>query len=196
MFFQHNILLWYKKLKPYITFLKLILTSLNLRKINNKIRNNFVAKCTSQVLSSLSFVVSSIRLISKGDCGFQKTHNFFFSLGFFVNDSILKKLLQFYYQTFDNELHKIVEIGRHFVIIKREIKNVFCNMFLALKLSWVLGLFWNTYFYTQNCLLFRFSKFLFIFHDFAGVSYWDFWFFISWDWEYYLNNLGTLLSAI
>ncbi len=88
---RHGELLRYKEPAAHILSLNLPSALLDLRKIDNKLSDDLVARQISQVLLSPPFVSFSFGLFSKGNGRFRKIHLFFFSSGSFFNNYIPKK---------------------------------------------------------------------------------------------------------
>ena len=96
----------------------------------------------------------------------------------------------------DNMLQKAAAVRRHCVIIKHYIKNNSGNISVTEYIGWFLGFRWRAYFYTENCLPFRFLTSSFIFHLFVEVFHWVLLSFLGWDLEYYLNNFVALCQNL
>ncbi len=131
MLLQHDILLRYKRPEMYILSPNLLLTLFGLRKTDDKLSNNLVVERIFHVLSSAPFVYSPLGLVSKGNSEFQKIHKLSFLPGSSVNNRILQKAIHLFYTTLDNVFQKVVAAKRHFVIIKRNMKNTFSNNFVV-----------------------------------------------------------------
>ncbi len=139
---------------------------------------------------------SSLRLVLIDNSLFRKIHYFSFPPDSSVNDCIPKKTVHLHYMILDNMIQKVMAARRHFVIIKCNIKDNFCNIPLALHIQWLLGFYWRVCFYTKNRLSFGLSILFFIFNMFTEAFYWIFQSFLGWDLEYYLDNYVAFISVI
>ena len=70
-------------------------------------------------------------LIPQGDSVFRKIHRIFFLSSWSINNLIPKKAVHLYYTILENRIQKVVEAGRQYMNIKRNIKNNFNNILLA-----------------------------------------------------------------
>ena len=85
------------------------------------------------------FISSPLSLIEKHDGGFRRIHYLSYPLRDSVNDGIPEEYSNIKYTTFDEIITMIKEAGRHSIIIKRDIKDAFRNISMALNNRWLLG---------------------------------------------------------
>ena len=142
--------------------------------IEDKPSDNLVIRQISQVLSSPPFINFLLKLVPKNNREFKKIHYFSFPPDSFINDCILKKTVHLCYTTENNILQKLVIVEHHYVMIKHNIKDVFCNIILALHVWWFFRFYWKAFFYTKNRLSFRPSKLSFIIYQFIETFHWVF----------------------
>ncbi len=192
MFLWYNASLRYKESEGKILSLNLLSTLFDSKKIDDKLNNDLIVRRISQVLSSSLFVCSSFRLVPKGECRFWKIHNLFFPPSFFVNDCMPKKAVQFRYTTLNNLVRKVVAAERPSVIIKRDIKDAICNIFVVPNVWWLLRFYWGACLYTENYLFFKLRPSSFIFNLIADAFYWFLQSFLSRDLGHHLDNFVTL----
>lgn len=83
----------------------------------------------------------------------------------------------------------VLQACRHYIIIKKDIKNPFCNIRIAPHVQWLLGFFWSQETYQEICFFFGLAKSIFIFNLFAKTIYWMLQFYFSWaNFKHYLDN--------
>lgn len=120
----------YKKPRnAFILLRNLVLVIANLIIINNKLKKD-VRLCyiISVYKPKSSFISSSLDLILKHDSGFYKIHHPFYLKSCLVNDYILDTVEKLIYTKFQKVLELILAIGRSYIIIKKDIKDIFCNI--------------------------------------------------------------------
>ncbi len=170
--------------------------SLTLKKLMISWVKTWLPGVSLSVLSSLLSVCFLLKLIRKCNGRFWKTYHLFFSPGFSINDRISTNTVYLSDNTLDSLLQKVVEVGRHFIIIKYDIKNVICHIFMTLHIYWHLGFYWRVWFYIENCPFFELSTLSFIFNLFAEPFHWILQSFLGWNLEHYLVNFVTGFLAV
>jgi hypothetical protein len=88
-------------------------------------------------------VSSPLGLVGKSDGNFRRIHHLSHPPGRSVNDGIPESYGYLRYDTFEDILNLIVAAGRHCVITKRDIKNAFRNIPVALHEQRLLSFSWN-----------------------------------------------------
>ena len=63
----------------------------------------------------------------------------------------------------------VIKTNKNYFIIKRNIKNAFRNVPMALKHQWLLNFKWQNVYYKETCLLFDLIIALIIFNLFANT---------------------------
>lgn len=112
-------------------------------------------------------ISSPLGLVPKHDRGFRKIHHLSYPHGSLVNDFIAFKSSTLSYSLLRNVFEKIVVAGKGIVLIKRDIKDAFCNIPVAPHIQWLLGFQWKGIHYKETCLPFSLSTAPFIFNLFA-----------------------------
>lgn len=135
-------------------------------------------------------------LIPKGNGKFCKIHLFFFYQAPLSMIFSRQKAMHLHYTSLNKVPLKVVEAGRHYVIIKCNIKDDFVNTFMLPYFWGFFGFCWRTFFHTENFLSFRFSASIFIFNLFAEDFHRVFQSFLSWDFDHYLDNFVAFLPTI
>ena len=92
-------------------------------------------------------------------------------LGLFINIAILKAYSTFTYSTIDEILVLILFAKRGAVILKRDFKNTFQNIPVAITNQRLLGFKWEKIIYTKYYLPFSLAITLFFFNLFTEALY-------------------------
>lgn len=81
--------------------------------------------------NSISFYLG---LVLKYDGRFKKIYHLLYLYHFLVNDYIVTEYLTILYSSLKNILTKIITAEKHFILVKWDIKDVFCNILIALHI--------------------------------------------------------------
>ena len=92
-------------------------------------------------------------------------------LGLFINAAILKAYSTLTYNTIDEILVLILLTRRGAVILKRNLKDIFQNILVAITDQRLLGFKWEKIVYTKYCLPFSLATVPFFFNFFAKALY-------------------------
>jgi hypothetical protein len=87
------------------------------------------------------FISLLLGFVSKHNSSLHCIYYLSFLIGTSVNNSISINASHLHYTTIIRIFALIVQAGRYSVIIKHNIKDVFCNILLALYIYWLLGFF-------------------------------------------------------
>ena len=79
------------------------------------------------------FIFLLLGLVSKHDGGWRRIYYFFFLDRRSVNDNISKNYSAIKYITIDTIFQLVVDTGKKCLIIKRDIKDAFCNVLIAVQ---------------------------------------------------------------
>ena len=118
---------------------------------------------------------SPVRLIPKLDRTFRRIYNLSSPKpcwGLFVNAAILKAYSTLTYSTVDDILALILLTRREAVILKRDLKDAFWNILVAITNQRLLGFKWEKIVYTKYCLPFSLATTPFLFNLFIEALYW------------------------
>ncbi len=99
------------------------------------------------------------------------------------------------YTRFQEVLQLVINAGRHCVIMKRDVKDVFTNVPVAPKHRWLLGFRWEGRYYNETCLSFGLATALFIFNLFAEALYWIMASFLRWVLCHYLDGFVAIFRS-
>jgi hypothetical protein len=110
--------------------------------------------------------------VPKGDGGWRRIHHLSFPDDTSVNAFIPHEFGAIVYVTFDEIINDIIAAGRHSIIIKRDIKEAFRNIPVAIPDQWLLGFYWNGTYYCERALSFGLRTAPMIFNLFAEAFHW------------------------
>jgi len=119
-----------------------------------------------------NLVSSPLGLVVKHDGGWRRIHNLSHPIGRSVNDAIPEESAALVYTTIDNVLHHVREVGRGCILVKRDIKDAFRNIPVAVNLRRLLAFEWQGHFYTESCLPFGLRTAPILFNLFAEGLHW------------------------
>lgn len=109
--------------------------------IDNKLKKDFwLCQVISVENLEPPFISSSLDLVSKYDGGFYRIYDLSYPKSYLVNNHIPDGVEELRYTKFQEILDLIVTVGRSCIIIKRNIKDVFCNIPVAPQHQWLLGI--------------------------------------------------------
>jgi ribonuclease HI len=146
--------------------------------------------------SEPSLVSSPLGLVVKSDGTFRRIHHLSYPPGKSVNDGIPESYGYLKYDTFQDILNLVIKAGRHCVITKRDIKNAFRNIPVALHEQRLLGFSWNGQLYRETCLSFGLRTAPFIFNLFAEALHWMLVSYLHWhDLVHYLDDFIYIKAA-
>lgn len=117
-------------------------------------------------------IVSPLGLVTKHDGGFRRIHNLSFPRKTSVNSFIPEEYATLRYTLFWEVLEHARLAGPNAVIIKRDLKDAFRNIPIALADQWLLGFQWSDKYYTERSLPFGLRSAPFIFNIFAEALHW------------------------
>ncbi len=136
--------------------------------IEKKIQEDLASGCVTLVhQSNRPFIFSPLGLVSKYDRGWKRIHYLLHVRGESVNDHIPDGIGKVRYTRFPEVLQLVINVGRHFVIIKRDVKDGFRNVPVAPQHRWLLGFRWEGRYYNETCLSFGLATASYIFNLFA-----------------------------
>lgn len=108
----------------------------------------------------------------KGDGGWRRIHHLSFPDDSSVNAFIPREFGALTYVTFDEIISNITAAGRHSIIIKRDIKDAFRNIPVAISDQWLLGFCWDDIYYCERALSFGLRTAPMLFNLFAEAFHW------------------------
>jgi hypothetical protein len=89
----------------------------------------------------------------------------------------------------------ILSAGRHCVIVKKDIKDAFRNIPVALNNQWLLGFSWNGQHYSETCLPFGLATAPLIFNLFGEGFHWILESWLLWTVLHYLDDFIRIIPA-
>lgn len=141
--------------------------------INEKLSQDLSTRRVVEVVDLVSsFISSSLGLIPQYDRDLQKIHHFFYPKDNSVNDCITAEAFALLYTSLQHIFEKVLKAGRHLVLIKQDVKNVFWNIPMTPYMQWLLRFLWKERYYQEMCLFFDILISAFIFNFFAEAFYW------------------------
>lgn len=154
-----------------------------------------MARVLEVKIPSLPFISSPLGLVPKHDGGFWKIHHLSYPRGDSVNDHITQEACSLSYTSLQQVFKQIIAAGRFCVLIKRDVKDAFCNILIAPPMQWLLGFLWREKYYQETCLPFGLSTAPFIFNLFAEAFHWILESYLGWTVDHYLDNFIAILPA-
>lgn len=118
------------------------------------------------------FISSPLGLVPKHDGGWRRIHHLSHPVGRSVNDHIPDGAGEMRYSRFQDVLQMVIQAGRNYTILKRDIKDAFRNVPVAPHHQWLLGFTWKGKHYKETCLSFGLSTAPFIFNLFGKGLHW------------------------
>ena len=91
------------------------------------------------VIQSYLFILSFLGLLLKPNGGFCHIHHLSHPQGSLVNDFISKEASNLCYTSLTKVTVMILQAGYHCIIIKKDIKDAFLNIPVALHIQWLFG---------------------------------------------------------
>lgn len=86
-----------------------------------------------QGLSTFPYICSLLSLVLKHDSGWQRIHHLFYFCGELVNHHIPNGVEKLRCTRFQEVLQLVIEVGRHCIILKKDVKDAFGNIFFAFQ---------------------------------------------------------------
>ncbi len=164
--------------------------------IEKKLQEDLASGCVTQGHKpSRPFICSPLGLVPKHDGSCRRIHHLSHPHGKSVNDYIPDKMGEIWYTRFQKVLQLIINAGRHFVIMKRDVKDAFRKVLVALQHRWLLGFRWERRYYKETCLSFGLAIALFIFNLFAEAPHWIIASFLRWVLCHYLDNFVAIFRS-
>lgn len=120
------------------------------------------------------FICSPQGLVPKKDGGFRRIHHLSHPNGSSVNDGIPKEWSSLEYAALQRMFDLVREAGRGAWIFKRDLKDAFRLIPIAVSQRRLLGFTWNGQFYHENCLPFGLRTAPLLFNLFAEGLQWIF----------------------
>lgn len=111
--------------------------------ITEKLKDDLSSGHVIPATQGYSFISSPLGLVPKPNDGLRRIHHLSHSRGSSVNDFIPKKASNLRYTSLKKVTEMILRAGRHCVIIKKDIKDAFRNIRIALHVQWLLGFSWD-----------------------------------------------------
>jgi len=144
---------------------------------------------------SFPFISSPLGLVPKGDGGYRRIHHLSYPQGSSVNSHILEAASTIKYIKVTEIYKAILTAGRHCVIVKKDIKDAFRNVPVALNNQWLLGFSWNGQFYSETCLPFGLATAPLIFNLFGEGFHWILESWLFWTILHYLDDFIRIIPA-
>lgn len=141
-----------------------------------------------------TIVSSPLGLVPKHDGGWRRIHDLSYPEDESVNDAISADSAAISYVLFDTLTDRIMHAGRGCTIIKRDIKDAFRMVPVALALRHLLAFSWAGVVYTEACLPFGLATAPFIFNLFAEGLHWMLTALLGDILEHYLDDFIFILA--
>jgi hypothetical protein len=115
---------------------------------------------------------SPLGLVPKADGGFRRIHNLSWPQGLSVNDAIPDEYAALQYASIDQVLSLVRAAGPGAILLKRDIKDAFRMVPIALAHQRFLGFCWQGIVYNEKVLPFGLRTAPFLFNLFAEALHW------------------------
>ncbi len=164
--------------------------------IDNKLRNDLALQRVVEVKAPAPpFISSPLGLVPKHDGGWRKIHHLSHLRGHSVNSQIPDGAGEMRYTRFQDSLRMVTKAGKNCVIRKRDVKDAFRNLPVALQHQWLLGFKWRNKHYKEPCLSFGLSTAPFIFNLFGEGLHWILVSYLRWILVHYLDDFIAIFTA-
>lgn len=140
--------------------------------IENQLESDLARGRVSQVQPIKPFISSPLGLVPKTDKGWRRIHHLSHPPSASVNDHIPPAYGALNYESRSNLLDLVRKAGPRATLIKRDLKDAFRMIPVALSQRWLLGFEWNGTYYHENCLPFGLRTAPFLFNLFAEALHW------------------------
>ncbi len=108
--------------------------------IEKKLQKDLASGCVTPVYQpSRPFICSPLGLVPKHNEGWRGIHHLSHPRGELVNDYIPDGVGEMMYTRFQEVLQLVINEGKHFVIMKRDVKDALKNVPVAPQHRWLLG---------------------------------------------------------
>ena len=135
--------------------------------ITEKLKDDLLLRCVIPATQSYPFISSPLGLVPKPNGGLCRIYHFSHPRGSSVNNFKKKEASNLQYTSLRKVTDMVLQVGRHCVIIKKDIKDVFRNIPVAPHVQLLLGFSWGQETYQEACLSFGLATSSFIFNLFA-----------------------------
>ena len=144
---------------------------LNPQIITEKLKDDLLSGRVIPSTQSYLFISLPLGLIPKPNGSICRIHHLSHPQSSSVHNFISKKASNLRYTSLKKGTEMVLQAGRHCVIIKKDIKDPFCNIPVAPHMQWLLGFSWDQQTYQEVCLSFGLATSPFIFNIFVKVIY-------------------------
>jgi hypothetical protein len=110
--------------------------------------------------------------VPKPDNGWRRIHDLSYPRDLSVNDNIPEPWATLEYTTFDEAINALLLVGKGAILVKRDLSDAFRHIPIAESDQWLLGFFWNGFFYIDRFLPFGLRTAPFLFDLFAKALHW------------------------
>lgn len=163
--------------------------------IDKKLCEDLALQRAVEVKPKRLFISSPLGLVSKHDGGWRKIHHLSHLVGRWVNNHISDGAKEMRYTRFQDVLEMVIRGGRNCVIMKRDIKDAFKNVPVALHHQWLLGFRWKNKYYKETYLSFGLSTAPFIFNLFGEGLHWILLSYLRWALVHYHDDFVAVFPA-
>ncbi len=144
---------------------------------------------------SRPFICSLLGLVPKHNGGWRRIHHLSHPHVESVNSYIPDGVGEIRYKCFQEVLQLVINEGRYCVIMKRDVKDAFRNVPVALQHRWLQGFRWERRYYKETCLSFGLATAPFIFNLFAEALHWIIASFLRWVLCHFLDDFMTIFGS-
>ena len=140
--------------------------------IQSKLEDDLLLRRILPTEPIFPFISSPLGLVPKHDGGRRRIHHLSHPEGGSVNDHIPSHYASIRYITVDDIFDLVARGGRHCLIVKKDIKDAFRIIPIAVEQRWLFGFEWKDSYYHEACLPFGLATAPALFNLFAEAFEW------------------------
>lgn len=142
------------------------------------------------------FYSSPVGLVPKSDGGWRRIHHLSHPAGNSINDWISPDSSRLAYTSRTDFINLVLLAGRGSLLIKRDLKDAFRMVPVAMNQRWMLGFQWEGQYYHENCLPFGLRTAPFIFNLLGEGLHWILCYRLHWlIMAHYLDDFISVIPA-
>jgi hypothetical protein len=192
----HGARLGYEGPKQLIISRNLPIESSDYEVLDSKAAADLAAGLIVPTIPEYPCIISPLGVVPKGDGGRRRIHHLSHPEGESVNDFIFPEYASISYVMFDDVVADVLQAGRGCTIVKRDIRDAFRMVPVAINDQWLLGFCWRGVSYLERALPFGLRTAPFLFNLFAEGLHWIL---LSRGWKrlhHYLDDFISIFSTV
>jgi hypothetical protein len=162
--------------------------------ITTQLRKDLDLQRVSTHSGASPFYSSPLGLVPKADGGWRRIHHLSYPYGDSVNDWIPEPYGNMAYTTIEDVFELVRRAGPGALLVKKDLKDGFRVIPVALGERWLLGFLWEGHHYHENCLPFGLRTAPFLFNLLAEALHWILQSLLHWEGlAHYLDDFILVL---